>query len=178
MLEILIVILLSCVAIVAWISNLIGLPGNWAIVVSALLCWGFGSDAERWHLTSMPLIAIVLAAVLGEVLEFAAGALGARQLGGSARGVALSIVFSIIGAMVGLAVGTGIPVIGNLIASVLGGAIGACFGSVLGERSIGKGWEHSLQVGSIAFWGRILGTLGKVFCGTISAIIFVIAVCL
>ena len=57
-------------------------------------------------------VVIVLAglALLGEILEFAAGAWGASRAGASRRGTTLALIGSIVGGLIGVAIG--LPVSG------------------------------------------------------------------
>jgi uncharacterized protein len=167
--------LLSCATVVAWAVGILGLPGNWIIVGIAGACWWLVEPSSRLAVSTAVLVTLILFAVVGELIEFAAGALGVQRLGGSRRSTWLALLGSIMGAIVGFVVGSGVPIIGNVIASVVGSALGAFVGSIYGERSLGKPWEHSLQVGSAAFFGRVLGTAAKMFCGTVIALIFLAA---
>lgn len=178
MLEISIAILITLLALVGWVANILGLPGNWFIVALAAGGWWLAPETNRIHVAMFPLIAITLTATLGELLEFAASALGASRMGGSKRGTLLAIGGSIGGAIVGLFFGSiiPIPIVGPVIASLLLGAGGAFTGAVAGERWAGKEWDASLQIGNAAFWGRLLGTVGKAVCGTVAAGIFIAVV--
>ena len=166
MLDISIAIVLSLIAISAWMANILGLPGNWVIVASAIGCAWWAPETRFWNVSWYLAAGILAVAVIGEALEFAASAVGASRLGGSKRGVLLSIIGSITGAIVGLFFGSAIPVVGNVIASLLLGASGAFAGAMLGERWAGKDWNASIEIGGAAFWGRLLGTVGKAVCGT------------
>lgn len=172
MLDVMIALLLSLVALSAWMANVLGLPGNWVIVALAFGCTLAVPDSRFWNLGWGLTVTIMVVAVVGELLEFAASAVGASRLGGSKRGVALSILGSIIGAIAGLFFGSAIPIVGNVIASLLLGASGAFAGAMLGERWAGKDWNDSIEIGSAAFWGRLLGTVGKAVCGTAACGLF------
>lgn len=175
MTELTIAISLSILAAISWLASVLGLPGNWVVVLMGAGCWWWAEPGSKIAISAASLAVMLAFATLGEILEFAAGAFGARRLGGSPRSAVLAVVGSIIGAIVGLIIGSGIPVIGNVVASLAGSALGACIGSIVGERSIGKSWEHSVQIGGAALWGRLLGTLGKTFCGTMVVAIFLAA---
>ncbi|MEO8271232.1 MAG: DUF456 domain-containing protein [Aureliella sp.] len=178
MLDFTVVVLFTLLAVVGWGANVLGLPGNWLIVCMAIVGWLFVPESYRSHISQLPVIAIGLIAVVGEVLEFVASALGASRMGGSKRGTVLAIMGSIGGAIFGLFSGALIPVpiVGSLIASLLLGAGGAFIGALAGERWAGKDWEASLQIGHAAFWGRLLGTVGKAVCGTIACGGFLVAI--
>ncbi|QDV27413.1 DUF456 domain-containing protein [Aureliella helgolandensis] len=170
-------VLLTLLAIVAWAIGGLGMPGNWGIVLMALACWFFFPQEYRGYVGLLALLGIVAAALLGELLEFAASALGASRLGGSKRGAALALVGSLAGAVGGLFLGALVPppILGSVLVSLLLGASGSFVGAAAGERWAGKDWESSLNIGSAAFWGRLLGTVGKALCGTIACGLFLIA---
>ncbi len=172
MFDITIALLLSSVAVAAFAANILGLPGNWVIVAMAVGCYWWVPDARFWSLSIYMTLAILVVAAIGEALEYAAAAVGASRLGGSKRGIALSIIGSIVGAIVGLFFGSVVPVVGNVIASLLLGATGAFVGAMLGERWAGKDWNDSIEIGGAAFWGRLLGTVGKAVCGTAACGLF------
>ena len=176
--EISLVMLLTLLALGGWIINVLGMPGNWLVVVLGALCLWLRPVDHLSHVAWPPLIVMVAMALLGEILEFVAGALGASQKGGSKRGTALAIVGSIGGAIAGLFFGAAIPIpiVGSLIGSLVLGAIGAFGGAIAGERWAGKDWDASIEVGSAAFWGRLLGTVAKAVCGTVVCGVFLIAI--
>jgi uncharacterized protein YqgC (DUF456 family) len=175
--DILLASLLSMLAITGWLANVLGMPGNWLVVLLAAGCLGLAPPESLVHVTWGPLVVIILSSVLGEVLEFVAGALGASRKGGSKRGTVLALGGSVIGAITGLFFGSAIPIplIGPLLASLLLGASGAFAGAIAGERWAGKDWDASIQIGNAAFWGRLLGTVGKAVCGTIACGVFLVA---
>jgi uncharacterized protein YqgC (DUF456 family) len=164
------VVVFVLVVLACWVSNLLGLPGNWAMIVAALVFWYFmplGRTNFHWGV----LVGLVVVAVLGEVIEFAAGAAGAAKAGGSKRSAALAIAGSLLGGIVGMLVGTPVPVIGSVVAAILGASLGAMGGAMLGEHWKGRTQEEGLKVGQAAFWGRLWGTLGKVACGAAMLVI-------
>ncbi len=173
--DILATLLLTLFAVGAWAANIVGLPGNWVAVVSAVvLAYGVAPD-RCWSVAWGMAGTMLVVAIIGELLEFAAGAIGASRLGGSKRGAILALLGSIFGAIAGLFVGTPIPIIGQVLASLLLGGAGAFGGAVIGERWSGKDWDQSIDIGSAAFWGRLLGTVGKVVCGTIVCGLFLVS---
>ncbi len=146
----------------AWLATFFTLPGNWVIVA---LCAAFAywiPEAEHARGIGWPVvIGLAVMALIGELLELAASALGATKAGGSKRAAALALVGSMIGSLVGAAIGFPVPVIGPLIGVLLCGGAGAALGAVLGEKWKGREFDDSLPVGAAAFWGRILGTVAK-----------------
>jgi uncharacterized protein YqgC (DUF456 family) len=121
---------------------------------------------------SMVIILAVLA-VLGEVIEFAAGAAGAAKQGASRRAVALSMVGAIVGSVAGLIAGAPIPIplIGPLVTAILGGAAGAFGGAYLGEAWKGRDELARTAAGRGAFFGRIWGTVGKFAVGAVMLVV-------
>jgi uncharacterized protein YqgC (DUF456 family) len=159
------------VLFVSWIAQLVGLPGNWSIVVTAALyAWLLPGD----HATAVGwwAVGILLGlALVGELVEFAAGAMGVSTAGGSRRGAALAVLGSLIGGIVGLFIGVPIPVVGSLVSAVLFGGIGALAGAMLGETWKGRDFDASLQVGKAAFVGRLLGTVAKMIVCTLMVVV-------
>jgi uncharacterized protein YqgC (DUF456 family) len=121
-------------------------------------------------------IAAAICAVAAEILEFAAGALGAKRAGGSRRGTIMAVVGSMIGAVLGAIIGLPIPIIGSVLAAILFAGMGATAGAMYGEWTDGRSWKESWAVGHAAFWGRTFGTLGKVSVGAIIVLIAIMAV--
>jgi hypothetical protein len=160
-------LLLVVVCSIAWLLSLVALPGNWLIVAAAaLFAWFFPEQIGRGM---MLYTVVVLAglAILGEVIEFGAGAAGAAKQGASRRGIVLSIVGAMAGSFVGLTVGTPIPILGSFVLALLGGAAGAFAGAYLGEAWKGRGEAERMAAGRGAFSGRLWGTVGKLAVGAI-----------
>jgi len=158
-------ILLVIVLAAGWCLNLFALPGNW-LNVAAVVCYAWlGPAGQRLSISWWAAGAVILLAVLGEVLELAAGAAGAARGGGSRRGAGLALAGSLVGSVLGAVIGLPIPLIGSLAAIVLGAALGALGGAMLGESWKGRDLDHGWQVGQAAFWGRLLGTAGKLAAG-------------
>ena len=161
-------ILLAIVLLIGWTLNLFGLPGNWlnvgATLVYVLL---IPPTAGRVSVGLIAVAAVIGRALLGELIEFVAGAAGAKKAGASRRGAILALVGGLAGAIVGMFVGIPIPVVGSILGALLFAGVGSLAGAVLGETWAGRDAEHSWQVGKAAFWGRLLGTLGKILVGSI-----------
>jgi hypothetical protein len=164
--EILWAILLFLGLLVGWCLTLFNLPGNWVMVgLAALYAWlGPAPDEQRAGLGWEVVIALIVLALLGELIELAAGGLGAKRSGGSKRAAVLSVVGSFAGSIVGGIVG--LPFLGTVVGTILGvivfAALGALGGAMLGEAWKGRTLGESWKVGEAAFWGRVLGTLAKV----------------
>ena len=166
---------ISLVLLAGWMLTLLGGPGNWLMLLAvALYAWLVPEDAALTIGWGVVIALLVLAAV-GELLEFLAGALGATQGGGSKRAAVLALVGSIFGGAVGLFVGVPIPVVGPFVAALLFAGLGAFVGAVLGEQWAGRSLDESLDIGKAAFLGRILGTLAKTLLGSVMVVVGTLA---
>lgn len=145
-----------------WVATLLCLPGTWLIVLSVgVYAYLVPND---WRVDiGWGIAAVVLGlAVLGEVVESLAVAVGAKRAGGSKRSALLALCGSIGGGLAGGVLGLPVPVIGPIVAVVLGAAFGATAGALLGEHWKGRSADEGWEVGKAAFWGRLFGTLGKI----------------
>lgn len=168
--------LLVVTCIVAWLLNLVALPGNWlAVLAMGVYAW-LGPESGRAHVGMVPLGLAFLAAVVGEIVEFAAGAVGASRAGASRRGTIMAIAGSMVGAIVGGIIGLPIPVLGPVLAALLFGGLGATAGAMLAEWSDGKPWRENWRIGHAAFWGRTTGTFGKMLVGLVVLLICIVSV--
>jgi uncharacterized protein YqgC (DUF456 family) len=148
-----------------WLAtNLFGLPGNWLMILgTALLAWYYSGSAGPGGdsmFSPFVLVAAVVLALAGEILEFIAGMVGARKAGASKRGAAGALVGGLVGALAGT-FAIPVPIVGSLI----GAALGAAGGAVLLEVSGGKELGGSLKAGLGAGTGRLLGTVVKLVVG-------------
>jgi len=127
--------------------NLLGLPGLWVMVVSAL---GYAWLTDWRYLGWPGLVALLVLALVAELVEFLAGSAGAKKAGGSKRGMIGGIVGGLLGAIF-LSV---IPIPG--VAQLVGAIIGTFLGVVAVELLwVGKQVDHSVQIGV----GTVLKTL-------------------
>lgn len=169
------VFLLILVLVAGWCMTMLSMPGNWVMVGAvAFFAWLAPSDGPdiSWQIVGV----LVVLAILAELLELAASALGAKRAGGSRRGAVLAIFGSMVGAIIGAMVGVPIPVIGSLVAAIVFAGAGALVGAMLGETWKGRTLAESWKVGQSAFWGRLLGALAKTGIATAMFVIAVIAV--
>jgi uncharacterized protein YqgC (DUF456 family) len=146
-------ILLLILVFVGLFINLLGLPGLWLIVLSALVYdW-----ITHWtHVGLGALIALVVLAAIAEVLEFIAGAAGAKKAGGGR----LAMWSAIVGALLGgffLSFLVPIPIVGT----VVGVCLGAFLGAAIAQFTVARDAEHSVRVGVGAAKGRFLGIVVK-----------------
>lgn len=157
--------------LVGWAMTVFGLPGNWLIFgAAALYAWLLPTEG-RTAIGSTTLIFLFGMAVIGEVVELLASALGVKRLGGSRRGAVLAILGSLVGATLGGSLGVPVPVLGPVVGVVLGAAIGALGGALVGELWKGRTLDQSVAVGHAAFWGRLFGSVAKIAIGSAMLVI-------
>ncbi len=157
-----------------WLTNLLGVPGNWLmILVSILWSWVVGDSFA--HIGWIPLLTIIILAGLGELLEFGASVLGTKQVGGGRQAATLSVVGSIIGGIAGVFIALPVPIVGWIVSSLLFACIGALVGAIIGEKWQGNDTTSSLKVGGAAFIGRLVGTMGKILIGAMILVIVVVS---
>jgi uncharacterized protein YqgC (DUF456 family) len=170
---ILIFVLLGC-----WILTMLGLPGNW-LMVAATAAYAYCTPVNSSAALGWRTVATVLVlAVLGEVVELVAGALGVARTGGSRRSALMALAGSLVGSIMGVVIGVPVPVVGSVIAAVLFAGIGAMAGAILGELSAGQTPGAGWRVAKAAFWGRLAGTLGKMLLGALMIAVVVAAMLL
>ncbi len=170
--------LLAGATVVGWALTLVGLPGNWLMVLAAAGYVWLGPASGVMQITWLTVAGLAALAAAGEGAEFVAGMWGARRAGGSRRAAVFALIGSLVGAVGGGIVGVPIPVVGPPIAAVIGGALGALVGAGLAESSRGEQAGKSWQVGQAAFWGRLIGTGIKTLVSTIMAAAIVAALVL
>jgi uncharacterized protein len=143
-------------------SIIFSIPGAWIMLALAGViefCDQFYLPPERQQTFGWWVLGVCLGLVaLSEVLEFAAGAAGAKSGGASRRGM----IGALIGGIVGAIALTGlipIPVIGSLIGAMVGSFAGAIIGEVSGEKPKTVGGSMKPAIGATI--GRLVGTMGK-----------------
>ncbi|MEI8376446.1 MAG: DUF456 domain-containing protein [Planctomycetota bacterium] len=170
---VLVVILLGC-----WLVTLLGLPGNWLMVMATAI-YAYTIPAQSpaalgWR----TVVAILVLATLGEIVELLASTMGVSKTGGSRRGAVMALLGSIVGCILGTLIGVPIPLVGSAIAAVFFAGLGAMAGAMLGEISVGQRLGTSWQIGKAAFWGRLAGTMGKMLVGAFMIVFVVVAMLL
>jgi uncharacterized protein YqgC (DUF456 family) len=141
------------------------LPGNWLIVITTVLfAWW---RAEDKVFSPYTLVVITLLALLGELVEFFGGVIGAKKAGARFLGSLGAILGAIIGAIIGTFV---FPILGTILGSCAGAAIGACALEVAGGRRM----EDTINLGIGAGLGHFFGTTAKMALGIL--IWFIVAV--
>lgn len=172
----LVAILLVLLCVIAWGSNLIALPGNWcAVLLLALYAW-LGPQDSRASIGYVAVLTAFGCAMVGEILEFVAAALGAKRAGASRKSTLYAVLGSMTGAILGAIIGVPVPVVGSVLAAILFGGIGATAGAMYGEWTDGRPWKESWTIGHAAFWGRTFGTFGKISAGLVILLIAVAGV--
>lgn len=160
-------------SLVSWLLNVIGVPGNWLMVLFAALYVALGPSEGVVDLSWQLAATLGGLAFLGEVIEFLASAVGTKRAGGSKRGTALAMAGSLVGGLLGLFIGIPIPVIGPIVSAILFASAGAMAGAVVGERWKGRDMPQSMKVGEAAFWSRALGTLAKMAVGLVMLVVLI-----
>lgn len=158
-------VIITLLAPLSVVLVLITLPGTWVLLAVVAVLQAWRGELVEWNTLAW----CAGLAIVGELVEFAASALGAAKAGGSKR----AALGSIAGALVGAILGT--PWLFP-IGPIVGGSLGAGVGALLAERTIAtKTWAHSAKVGTGAAIGRLVATACKSAIAAIVAIIVVYA---
>jgi len=142
--------------------TLIGLPGNLIIFLGAL---GYGYWEHFTHFSTTFLLLLFGIFILGEAVEFLAGAMGAKKEHASGQ----AVIAAILGAILGGIIGTGLlPFIGT----ILGAMLGAFSASFLAELAHSGDAEKSRRVAISVAIGQITGMMFKlvVALGMVAAV--------
>jgi uncharacterized protein len=108
-------LLFILVLLVCWALTLVGMPGNWLMLLATAIYAYFMPAAFDWKV----IVVLIALAALGEIVELLAGAMGVAKAGGSRRGALMAIVGSVIGGVAGIFIGVPIPLVGPVLAAVL-----------------------------------------------------------
>lgn len=145
----LLLLLICCLASIA--SLLLGFPGTFLIVGIALAYgWATGFATVRWSTVGW----LFVLAVIGEAVEFFAGAAGAAGERPSRRVMAGALAGGIAGGLIGT------PFLFGL-GSLLGALAGAFGGAALAVVSEGGTTGAAFSTGLAALRGRLLGFVLK-----------------
>jgi uncharacterized protein YqgC (DUF456 family) len=158
-------LILAAVIILSLVLIVLGLPGLWIMVASAVAYnMIVPGDPIGW----VSLIAVAVLALVAELLEFTMTGRYARKYGGSRRAGWGAILGGIIGAMVGFPV----PIVGPVIGAFVGSFVGALVAELTGGASAGD----ATRVAKGALIGRVVSTMLKIGIGfTIGIWIFIAA---
>ena len=168
-------LLFLLVLVLAWGLTLFSLPGNWLIVAAAATYACLTSADAEPAIGWISVAVLAGLAALGEVIEFAASAVGTSRAGGSKRGALLAILGAVVGSVAGALLGLPIPVVGSIVGMLLFASLGAMAGAMVGESWKGRTLDESIEVGRAAFWGRLSGTLAKTGIGTVMVLVAALA---
>jgi uncharacterized protein YqgC (DUF456 family) len=147
-------LILACVTLLSLILIVLGLPGLWIMVASAVTYnLVVPGDPIGW----VSLIVVGVLALIAELLEFSLTGKYARKYGGSRRAGWGAILGGIVGAMVGVPV----PIIGSVIGAFVGSFLGALIAEFTGGSSAGE----ATRVAKGALIGRAVSTGLKIGIG-------------
>jgi uncharacterized protein YqgC (DUF456 family) len=144
-----IILLLLCLGGI--FITLLGLPGLWAIVATALI---YGWYTSFHYIGLWTLVILALIAAIAEAIEFLSGSRGAKKAGGSSRAAWGALIGGLLGAIV---LTIPVPIIGTTI----GLCIGVFVGALIGELTVRDDAAHSIRVGIAATKARIYAIMIK-----------------
>jgi uncharacterized protein YqgC (DUF456 family) len=152
-------LLLALVIVLSMVMIVLGLPGLWIMIASAIT---YNIVVPERPMSWLSMIGIVVLGIVAEVLDFTLAGKYARKYGGSRKAAWGAIIGGFIGAFIGVP----LPIVGPLIGALVGSFVGAFVGEVRsgGERAAGA------KVATGALIGRVFGTVIKVGLGFTVAI--------
>ena len=148
---------------VCLVSIIFSIPGGWIMLGLACVIEfvdRFYLPAERQQTFEWWVLGVCLGLLaLGELIEFAAGAAGAKRGGAGRRGMVGALIGGILGAIFLTAL-VPIPVVGSLIGAIVGTFAGAVLGEITGAQP--KTGRGSVKPAIGATIGRVVGTMSKI----------------
>jgi uncharacterized protein YqgC (DUF456 family) len=158
-------LILAGVIVLSLILIVLGMPGLWIMVASAVT---YNLIVKGNPIGWFTLVAVAVLALVAELLDFMMTGRYARKYGGSRRAGWGAIIGSIVGAMVGFPV----PIVGPVIGAFVGSFVGALVAEFTGGSTAGA----STRVATGALIGRVVSTALKIGIGfTIGIWIFIAA---
>ena len=158
-------LILAGVIILSLILIVLGLPGLWIMVATAVT---YNLIVPGEPIGWVTLVAVAVLAFVAELLEFSLTGRYARKYGGSRR----AGWGAILGGMAGAIVGVPVPIIGPVIGAFIGSFLGALIAELTGGSSAGD----ATRVAKGALIGRVMSTVLKIGIGfTIGGWIFIAA---
>ncbi len=152
--------LLTIVNLLCLLLVVLGLPGTWLMVALTMLLAWWTHDAADPMFGLAVLVTITALAIIGELLEFALGAWGARRAGGTKRGSWGALLGSIVGGIAATFL-IPMPIVGTLVGACVGAAAGAWAFELHGGLQMNKAVLSGVGAGV----GRLAGTLAKIAVG-------------
>lgn len=154
------------VSLIGLFLSLVGLPGIWLIPLATILfAWVTGIDT---YVGVGAIAAIILLGLAAEIIEFFAGAVGAKSAGGAKR----SMVGAVLGGIIGGIAGTPIlPIVGTIFGSVMGAFLGAYLLQLTKKSSA----DAAKKTGTGAAIGRVIGIITKTAFGVAMMMVALIA---
>lgn len=144
-----------------------GLPGGWVMLglagviefADSLYLQAENTQTFDWWI----LITCGVMLLIGEVIEFLAGLVGAKKGGASRRGMIGSLIGGLLGVFLFAGLFSVIPFVGTIVGAFLGALMGTFLGAYIGEIS----GEDATLKGAMkpafgATVGRVIGTVSKV----------------
>ena len=166
LLHVLGIALLFTVCLVALVSLLFGVPGTFIIVGAALVyAWATGFVAVHGSTLGW----LVLLALVGEGIEFAAASVATAGTQPSRRAAVAALVGGIAGGIIGTPFLFG-------VGSLLGALAGAFGGAALAVLSEGHGPVTAWTTGLAALRGRLLGFVCKSAIAVVMLVLLAAAV--
>ena len=150
-------LILAAVMLIGLVMIPFGLPGTWIIAAAAL---GYQLLVPG-SISMFTVIAVIVLALIGELLEFSLTAKYTKKYGGSRR----ASWGAIIGGMIGAFIGVPVPIVGP----VLGAFAGAFAGAFIGEFSRAGEGGTATRVATGALIGRAVAAAMKIGIGVAMA---------
>lgn len=147
---IVLVILMIIIMFAVVLSQVIGLPGNWIMLVILVLYKWLGPNVSTDAVTWKFILVMAIIALIGELLEWVIQVKAGRKFGSSGKGDIGGIVGSIIGGILLLPLFFGF---GAVLGALLGAYVG-CFVVEIVRRRTAK---EANKAAWGAFVGRFLG---------------------
>jgi hypothetical protein len=159
-------LLLLLIALLGLFLNILTLPGLWLMVAAV----GGYAWLTGWKHFIGPasMTTLIILAIAGELLEFAATAGGPKAAGGRTRGM----IGAVVGALLGGIFLSFIPV--PIVSTIVGACLGAFIGAAVMELS-DRDFRHAIRVGAGAAKGRFMGIVVKLVIGAVMFVIILIA---
>jgi len=153
---VLIVLIMLLAVATGMVLAFLTLPGVWFMLVAAIAVELVFPNQTVFHPAT--LITLVVIAILGEIFELLASAVGAGKAGGSRKSGFLSVIGALIGAIAGTVL-IPLPLVGTIAGACIGAGLFALFSERLIER---RDWDQSAQVARGAALGRLAATFVKI----------------